>query len=51
LKQEFREGFARYDALLTPTTATTALSLEAVDQSQTPALFTRFVNFLDHCAL
>jgi aspartyl-tRNA(Asn)/glutamyl-tRNA(Gln) amidotransferase subunit A len=51
LKQEFKTAFASFDALLTPTTATTALPLQDVDQSTTPALFTRFVNFLDLCAL
>jgi aspartyl-tRNA(Asn)/glutamyl-tRNA(Gln) amidotransferase subunit A len=39
------------DALLTPTTQTTALPLEDVDQTRAPAHFTRFVNFLDQCAL
>jgi aspartyl-tRNA(Asn)/glutamyl-tRNA(Gln) amidotransferase subunit A len=51
LKNEFNRAFAGFDALLTPTTATTALALDAVDQSTTPAFFTRFVNLLDLCAL
>ena len=42
------EGF---DAWLTPTTATPALALDAVDQTTTPARFTRPVNLLDWCAL
>ena len=51
LKNEFSRAFAGFDALLTPTTATTALALDAVDQTTTPAFFTRFVNLLDLCAL
>jgi aspartyl-tRNA(Asn)/glutamyl-tRNA(Gln) amidotransferase subunit A len=39
------------DALLTPTTMTTALPLEDVDQTKAPAHFTRFGNFLDLTAL
>ena len=40
-----------YDALLTPTTATPAIPLAAVDESTNPSLFTRFVNQLGFCAL
>ena len=40
-----------YDALLTPTTATPAIPLAAVDESTTPAVLTRFVNQLGFCAL
>jgi aspartyl-tRNA(Asn)/glutamyl-tRNA(Gln) amidotransferase subunit A len=39
------------DALLTPTTQTPAVRVESVDQSTTPAHFTRFVNLLELCAL
>lgn len=39
------------DALLTPTTMTTALPLDEVDQAKAPAHYTRFANFLDLCAL
>ena len=39
------------DGLLTPTTTTAAIPLDAVDQSTTPAHFTRFVNALEICAL
>ena len=39
------------DALLTPTTMTTALPLDEVDQTKAPAHYTRFGNFLDLCAL
>lgn len=51
LKREFQAIFATFDAILTPTTTMTALPLQAVDQSRSPAHFTRFVNFLDLCAL
>jgi aspartyl-tRNA(Asn)/glutamyl-tRNA(Gln) amidotransferase subunit A len=51
LKRAYGEALAGIDALLTPTTSTAAIPLEAVDQSRTPAHFTRFVNILDLCAL
>ena len=50
-KRRFAETFADADALLKPTTQTPAIPLDAVDQTTTPAHFTRFVNFLDLCAL
>ena len=50
-KRAFAEAFAGFDALLTPTTPMTAIPLDAVDQSKTPAHFTRFANLLDLCAL
>jgi aspartyl-tRNA(Asn)/glutamyl-tRNA(Gln) amidotransferase subunit A len=50
-KRQFTAAFADVDALLTPTTQTAAIPLDAVDQTTTPAHFTRFVNFLDLCAL
>ena len=50
-KREFVAALADVDALLTPTTQTAAIPLDAVDQATTPAHFTRFVNFLDLCAL
>jgi aspartyl-tRNA(Asn)/glutamyl-tRNA(Gln) amidotransferase subunit A len=50
-KRQFAAAFADVDALLTPTTQTVAIPLNAVDQTTTPAHFTRFVNFLDLCAL
>ncbi len=52
-KEEFAAalGAAAADALLTPTTTTAAVSLDAVDQNTTPAHFTRFVNALELCAL
>jgi aspartyl-tRNA(Asn)/glutamyl-tRNA(Gln) amidotransferase subunit A len=51
IKEAFAKALGDVDALLTPTTATTAPRIEDIDQSGTPALFTRVVNFLDYCAL
>jgi aspartyl-tRNA(Asn)/glutamyl-tRNA(Gln) amidotransferase subunit A len=50
-KRQFDSALGDVDALLTPSTQTAAIPLDAVDQSTTPAHFTRFVNFLDLCAL
>jgi aspartyl-tRNA(Asn)/glutamyl-tRNA(Gln) amidotransferase subunit A len=50
-KQKFAAAFADVEALLTPTTQTAAIPLDEVDQASTPAHFTRFVNFLDLCAV
>jgi aspartyl-tRNA(Asn)/glutamyl-tRNA(Gln) amidotransferase subunit A len=50
-KREFAATLDGIDALLTPTTLTAAIPLGNVDQSSTPAHFTRFVNALDLCAL
>jgi aspartyl-tRNA(Asn)/glutamyl-tRNA(Gln) amidotransferase subunit A len=50
-KRAFAAAFVSFDALLTPTTPMTAVALDAVDQSKTPAHFTRFANLLDLCAL
>ena len=50
-KRQFAAAMADVDAVLTPTTQTVAIPLDAVDQASTPAHFTRFVNFLDLCAL
>jgi aspartyl-tRNA(Asn)/glutamyl-tRNA(Gln) amidotransferase subunit A len=50
-KRAFAAAFEGFDALLTPTTPTTAIPLDAVDQSKSPAHFTRFANYLDLCAL
>ena len=50
-KAEFAAALGDADALLTPTTTTAAVPLEMVDQSTTPAHFTRFVNALELCAL
>jgi aspartyl-tRNA(Asn)/glutamyl-tRNA(Gln) amidotransferase subunit A len=50
-KREFAAALESVDALLTPTTTTAAIPIDQVDQSSTPAHFTRFVNALDLCAL
>jgi aspartyl-tRNA(Asn)/glutamyl-tRNA(Gln) amidotransferase subunit A len=50
-KAEFTAALGDADALLTPTTMTAAIPLDAVDQATTPAHFTRFVNALELCAL
>ncbi len=50
-KQEFAARIAGVDAVLTPSTMTPAIALTQVDQTTTPALSTRWVNFLDLCAL
>jgi aspartyl-tRNA(Asn)/glutamyl-tRNA(Gln) amidotransferase subunit A len=51
MKLEFAQAMEGVDALLTPTTANTAVPVEEVDQATGPAHFTRFGNFLDLCAL
>jgi aspartyl-tRNA(Asn)/glutamyl-tRNA(Gln) amidotransferase subunit A len=53
LKQRFAKAMAEADAdaLLTPTTTTAAVPLTSVDQSRSPAHFTRLANLLDLCAL
>lgn len=50
-KASYREALLDVDALLTPTMATTAPTVESIDQSTTPAFFTRVANMLDYCAL
>ncbi|MEZ0300838.1 MAG: amidase [Hyphomicrobiaceae bacterium] len=51
LKLEFAAVTAHVDALLSPVTLTPAIPIATVDQSTTPAFLTRWVNFLDLCAL
>lgn len=51
LKRRFLAALDGVDALLTPTTQTAAIRVEAVDQATTPAHFTRLVNLLELCAL
>ena len=52
--REHRRAYAAatsdVDAVLTPTTATPAIPIEAVDQTTTPAHFTRAGNYLGLCA-
>ncbi len=51
MKRDFLAALDGVDALLTPTTQTPSVRVESVDQSTTPAHFTRFVNLLELCAL
>jgi aspartyl-tRNA(Asn)/glutamyl-tRNA(Gln) amidotransferase subunit A len=51
IKASYGEALQDVDALLTPTMAMTAPTLESIDQSTTPAFFTRVANMLDYCAL
>ena len=51
MKSQFAVAIEGIDALLTPTTMTTALLLDEVDQTKGPAHYTRFGNYLDLCAL
>jgi len=50
-KGEFAVRMEGVDALLTPGTMTPAIPLTDVDQTGTPAISTRWVNYLDLCAL
>jgi len=51
LKQAYDQATRQIDAVLTPTTMTPPLALSIVNQDTTPAVFTRWVNLLDLCAL
>ena len=51
IQTSYAEALVGVDALLTPTTATTAPTVASIDQSTTPAFFTRVANLLDYCAL
>jgi aspartyl-tRNA(Asn)/glutamyl-tRNA(Gln) amidotransferase subunit A len=50
-KQEFAGAIEGIDAVLSASTFTPAIPLPEVDQTGTPAVSTRWVNFLDLCAL
>jgi aspartyl-tRNA(Asn)/glutamyl-tRNA(Gln) amidotransferase subunit A len=50
-KASFLAGLAGIDAVLTPAAMTPPIPLTEVDQTSTPAISTRWVNFLDLCAL
>jgi aspartyl-tRNA(Asn)/glutamyl-tRNA(Gln) amidotransferase subunit A len=50
-KQEFAASIEGVDAVLSPSTFTPAVPIDTVDQTGTPAVSTRWVNFLDLCAL
>jgi aspartyl-tRNA(Asn)/glutamyl-tRNA(Gln) amidotransferase subunit A len=47
----FNAAIEGVDALLTPTAVTPAVPVVSIDQNTTPAMFTRWVNFLELCAL
>ncbi|HEY0824185.1 MAG TPA: amidase, partial [Ramlibacter sp.] len=51
MKQQFAGAMEGIDALLTPTTMTTAVPVDEVDQTRAPAHYTRFGNYLDLTAL
>jgi aspartyl-tRNA(Asn)/glutamyl-tRNA(Gln) amidotransferase subunit A len=51
MKQQFAAAMEGIDALLTPTTMTTAVPVDEVDQGKAPAHYTRFGNYLDLTAL
>jgi aspartyl-tRNA(Asn)/glutamyl-tRNA(Gln) amidotransferase subunit A len=51
IKASYRDALVGADALLTPTVAMTAPTIESIDQKSTPAHFTRVVNLLEYCAL
>lgn len=50
MKMSFAVAIEGVDALLTPTAVTPAIPVASIDQNSTPAVFTRWVNFLDLCA-
>jgi len=51
IKAQFAAALDAFDVLATPTVGTPAMPLDHVDQTSTPAGFTRAVNFLERCAL
>jgi aspartyl-tRNA(Asn)/glutamyl-tRNA(Gln) amidotransferase subunit A len=51
MKLKYAAAMEGIDALLTPTTMTTAVPVDEVDQKKAPAHYTRFGNFLDLCVL
>lgn len=50
-KHEFATSMKDIDAILSPSTFTPPIPLAEVDQTGTPAISTRWVNFLDLCAV
>ncbi|MDH3714521.1 MAG: amidase [Gammaproteobacteria bacterium] len=50
-RAEFEMTLRGYDALLTPTSTTTAIPVAEVDETVVPAYFTRATNVLGWCAL
>jgi aspartyl-tRNA(Asn)/glutamyl-tRNA(Gln) amidotransferase subunit A len=51
MKRAFLAALDGVDAVLTPTTTSAAIPVQSVDQTTTPAHFTRLVNLLELCAL
>lgn len=51
IKAEFAAALEGCDALLTPTIAKAAIPVAEVDQMDTPAVLTRFVNLIEGCAV
>ncbi len=51
VKSQFAAALEAFDVLATPTIGTPAIPLDHVDQTSTPAGFTRAVNLLERCAL
>ena len=47
----FQASLQSFDALITPTTMTSAVIVETINQSETPAHFTRAANYLGMCGL
>lgn len=50
-KREFTALLSRSDALVTPTTMTTAVPVESVDHGVAPVRYTRILNLLDMCGI
>jgi aspartyl-tRNA(Asn)/glutamyl-tRNA(Gln) amidotransferase subunit A len=50
VKRAFDAALGEVDAWITPTTLTPAVPVADVDQTRTPAYFTRVVNLLERCA-
>ncbi|MBT6277292.1 MAG: amidase [Chromatiales bacterium] len=51
IKATIETAIIGFDAVLTPSTLGAAPVVAEIDQNDTPATFTRFVNFMDWCAL
>jgi aspartyl-tRNA(Asn)/glutamyl-tRNA(Gln) amidotransferase subunit A len=51
MKIDFAAAIEQLDAVLTPTLPTPAMPIASIDQTGSPAMFTRWVNFLDLCAV
>lgn len=51
LQAAFLDRLAGFDAMATPTAATSAPALAEIDEAGSPARFTRFANYLGLCAL